>query len=54
MQLEWWAVLAYLGLLLWIGQRTGKSNSMAGFLVGGQQSPWRAVAFGMVGDWFIL
>ena len=52
MHVEWWAVLAvlgYLGLLLWIGQRTGKSNSMADFSVGGRRSPWWAVAFGMVG-----
>jgi Na+/proline symporter len=52
MHVEWWAglaVLGYLGLLLWIGQRTGKSNSMADFSVGGRRSPWWAVAFGMVG-----
>lgn len=52
MQVEWWAgvaVLGYLALLLWIGHRTGKRNSMADFSLGGRRSPWWAVAFGMIG-----
>ncbi len=43
------AVIAYLGLLLWIGHRTGRRNSMADFSLGGRRSPWWAVAFGMIG-----
>lgn len=43
------AVLAYLGLLLWLGHRTGRSGNMADFSLGGKNSPWWAVAFGMVG-----
>ncbi len=43
------AVLGYLALLLVLGQKTGKSGSMADFSLGGRRSPWWAVAFGMVG-----
>lgn len=43
------AVIAYLGLLLWIGRRTGRSGSMSDFSLGGRRSPWWAVAFGMIG-----
>ncbi len=43
------AVMAYLGLLLWIGRRTGRHNTMSDFSLGGRRSPWWAVAFGMVG-----
>ena len=52
MDVEWWAglaVIGYIALLLGIGHRTGRSNSMADFSVGGRRSPWWAVAFGMVG-----
>ena len=43
------AVAAYLGLLLLLGQRTGRKAGMADFSLGGRRSPWWAVAFGMIG-----
>ncbi|RPG80816.1 MAG: sodium:solute symporter [Crocinitomicaceae bacterium TMED114] len=43
------AVAAYLGLLLFLGQRTGRKASMSDFSLGGRRSPWWAVAFGMIG-----
>ena len=52
MQVEWWAglaVIAYLGILFAVGNRTAQSGSMQDFSLGGRRSPWWAVAFGMVG-----
>ncbi len=43
------AVAAYLGLLLWLGNRTSAKGDMSDFTLGGKRSPWWAVAFGMVG-----
>ena len=43
------AVAAYLGLLLWLGNRTSAKGDMGDFTLGGKRSPWWAVAFGMVG-----
>ena len=43
------AVIAYLGLLLWMGNRSGRQQGMEDFTLGGKRSPWRAVAFGMIG-----
>ena len=52
MQVELWAgiaVIAYLGILYWIGKKTARDGSMEDFSVGGRRSPWWAVAFGMIG-----
>ena len=43
------AVIAYLGLLLWMGNRPGRRQGMEDFTLGGKRSPWWAVAFGMIG-----
>lgn len=43
------AVIAYLGILYWIGRKTARSGSMEDFSLGGRRSPWWAVAFGMIG-----
>ena len=43
------AVVAYLGLLLWMGNRPGRRQNMEDFTLGGKRSPWWAVAFGMIG-----
>ena len=43
------AVVAYLALLLWMGNRSTVSGDMADFALGGHRSPWWAVAFGMIG-----
>ena len=43
------AVIAYLGLLLWMGNRSNGGQDMADFTLGGNRSPWWAVAFGMIG-----
>ena len=43
------AVIAYLGLLLWMGNRPGRRQNMEDFTLGGKRSPWWAVAFGMIG-----
>ncbi|MEM6318857.1 MAG: sodium:solute symporter [Bacteroidota bacterium] len=42
-------VLAYFALLMVISYFTGKKADNADFFVGGRQSPWYLVAFGMVG-----
>ena len=43
------AVIAYLGLLLWMGNNSRSRGDMADFTLGGKRSPWWAVAFGMIG-----
>lgn len=43
------AVLAYLGLLLLVGRKTGRQSDLSHFSLGGRKSPWWAVAFGMIG-----
>ena len=43
------AVVAYLGVLLWMGNRPAVRGNMADFALGGHRSPWWAVAFGMIG-----
>lgn len=42
-------VLAYFGLLLVLARRVSQGSGAEGFYVGGRQSPWPVVAFGMVG-----
>lgn len=43
------AVVAYLALLMWMGNRSAIRGDMADFALGGHRSPWWAVAFGMIG-----
>lgn len=42
-------IVAYFGLLILISYFTGKSDDNQAFFLGNRQSPWYAVAFGMVG-----
>lgn len=42
-------IFAYFALLALIAQRTGKRNDAKNFFLGGRNSPWFLVAFGMVG-----
>lgn len=42
-------IVAYFGLLILISYVTGKSDDNQAFFLGNRQSPWYAVAFGMVG-----
>jgi len=42
-------VLAYFALLLLLARRVSRGSGAEGFYVGGRESPWPIVAFGMIG-----
>ena len=43
-------ILAYFGILLFIGWFTSRNASANSYFIGNKQSPWYLVAFGMIGD----
>jgi len=45
-----WIFLGYFGLLLFISWYTSRNANSASYFLGNKQSPWYAVALGMIGD----